>query len=291
MAKVTIDKELCTDCSLCAQVCPNLVFEQVDRVIGVRSHAIENCISCGQCLAVCRTDAVSVEGMEGQVVPLPEVTVDADLFRAMSLRRRSVRTYRKREVECEVVEEAIALGACAPLSFAPWEIGVTTVLGEEKCARLAETISVVMEKLVDMNHHFISRFFIKRALGKERYRVMDEFFIPLLEEGMEVFHEQHVDVILRGAPALMVFHSSPAALEGGTDAVLAAAHTALALQSLGLGVCFNGLVTAAAKQEPEVREALGVPGGHEVEVAFTFGYPRVKYRKGITREFRSVDFV
>lgn len=57
MAKVSIDKELCTDCSLCAQVCPNLVFEQVDRVIGVRPHAIENCISCGQCLAVSGTRA------------------------------------------------------------------------------------------------------------------------------------------------------------------------------------------------------------------------------------------
>lgn len=71
-----------------------------------------------------------------------------------------------------------------------------------------------------------------------------------------------------------------------------ATHAALALQSMGLGVCFNGLVPGAAKMSKQkILEALSLPGDQTVHAAFTFGYPRFKYRKSIKRPFKSSRIV
>lgn len=290
---IRIDPERCTHCVRCMQACPSHIFELHEQETRVREGSSQDCIRCGQCMAACADDAIRIDGLDPQAfAPLPEDTLDADALEAFFLHRRSIRNYQKRAVPRELVERAIAMGATAPMSFPPWLVEITTILGRKKIEPIAALIATKIEKMCDMTHHLISRFFVKRAIGKERYRFMNDFFVPLMEGGLELFHKEHVDVILRHAPALMVFHAPPIAFEGHTDSVIAACHTALALQALGLGVCFNGLVTGAAEMEKRaVNGALGVPEDNTIYAAFTFGYPRVKYKNSVARQFRSVSFV
>jgi NAD-dependent dihydropyrimidine dehydrogenase PreA subunit/nitroreductase len=292
MTPVTIDRDRCNECGRCARVCPGHVLRVVEKRTVTAPEWGRGCIRCGQCVAACPEDALAVEGLDRELFePLLDRQLGFDDFAAFAARRRSVRAYADRPVEREVVERALALGALAPVSFPPWKIEVTTILGREQVRAVADRVAVALDRMVAMSRGRISRFFMRRAVGKERFRFMDGFFFPMLADGLELFHREGIDVVLRGAPALMTFHAPAGTFEADVDGVLAAAHTALALQSLGLGVCFNGLVTGAVELDRTVNRALGVPEDHDVHAAFTFGYPRVAYAKSIRRAFAATKFV
>ena len=43
----------------------------------------------------------------------------------------------------------------------------------------------MLDKMVEMRHHWYSRFLIKHSVTKQQFEFLDEFFLPLLEEGLE----------------------------------------------------------------------------------------------------------
>jgi len=59
MAKVIIDKDKCTGCGACANICPMDVFEIKD---GKSTAVNENdCISCRACEVQCPADAITIK--------------------------------------------------------------------------------------------------------------------------------------------------------------------------------------------------------------------------------------
>ena len=58
MPKVNVDKEKCTGCGTCVQVCPQGVFEMVDGK-SVAKHP-DKCVGCRACEASCPADAIEV---------------------------------------------------------------------------------------------------------------------------------------------------------------------------------------------------------------------------------------
>ncbi len=56
----TIDKDACTDCGLCVEVCPVDAISQVEYNGGtVHSIDPELCTNCGLCTEECPVDAIS----------------------------------------------------------------------------------------------------------------------------------------------------------------------------------------------------------------------------------------
>jgi len=60
--KATIDKELCTDCELCVDSCPE-VFETVDKVVSVKVAVVPDKVkdSCRQAAQDCPAEAIKIE--------------------------------------------------------------------------------------------------------------------------------------------------------------------------------------------------------------------------------------
>ncbi len=291
MATIALDQSKCTVCGACTLACPNQIMRREGNAMAVDTDLARYCLMCGQCLAACPVDAIRIQEFADTLSPLPADTVTPAQLEGFFARRRSVRVYQDRPVERAVVERALQMAALAPLSFPPWVVEVTTVLDRQKIAELSAMIAVQMEKMVKMNSNFIGRLFLKLMVGAGRYQFMDEFFIPLMAKGVAQYHQHHADIWLRSAPALMVFHTGPTALDGAADSWLAAGQAAQALQSLGLGVCFNGLATGTAKMDKNFLKALGIPTDHTLQAAFTFGYPRVTYHKRVQRPFKAQRFV
>jgi len=55
---ITFDKEKCTGCSVCVNVCPHHVIELVDKKAVPK--VIERCVECGACQLNCEFDAITV---------------------------------------------------------------------------------------------------------------------------------------------------------------------------------------------------------------------------------------
>ncbi len=70
--KVTVRKETCIGCSVCAQICPTDVFKIVMMKDGDYYRLVsevvreEACIGCMACVENCPTESIKVEKVEAQ---------------------------------------------------------------------------------------------------------------------------------------------------------------------------------------------------------------------------------
>jgi formate hydrogenlyase subunit 6/NADH:ubiquinone oxidoreductase subunit I len=58
---VSVDAETCTGCSMCARICPAACLEMVDKKSTVLPPDKALCIMCGDCVAICESDAITCE--------------------------------------------------------------------------------------------------------------------------------------------------------------------------------------------------------------------------------------
>lgn len=59
MWQVTVDKDVCTGCGECVEVCPVEVFELIDG----KSEPVnaDECMGCESCVEVCEDGAITIE--------------------------------------------------------------------------------------------------------------------------------------------------------------------------------------------------------------------------------------
>ncbi len=53
-----LDKEKCTGCGMCVDVCPHAVFTLTGHKAGIQ--ALQRCMECGACQRNCPADAIQV---------------------------------------------------------------------------------------------------------------------------------------------------------------------------------------------------------------------------------------
>jgi len=91
--------------------------------------------------------------------------------------------------------------------------------------------------------------------------------------------DQGIDVIMRGAPHLIVVHARTYMGLSQVDCSIALTYLELAAYSMGLGACWNGIFQMAATAYPPLMEAMQLPEGHQCFGAMMIGYPKYKYRR------------
>ena len=117
MANMTVNKGNCIGCGLCVRDClRNTIFMRD----GKAEIDVSGCIKCGHCIAVCPQDAVTLgsgENMQWDTgdsdakrgsAPEPEAFLDFLKF------RRSIRQYKKQEIEPEKLDMIIEAGRYSP---------------------------------------------------------------------------------------------------------------------------------------------------------------------------------
>jgi len=96
-----IDKEKCTSCGKCAEVCPSGIIEseRVDKKRVVSVAHPDWCNLCGHCMAVCAPRAITNDLLSyDDFEELGELDVSADSMKRLLLARRSVRRYKPEPV-------------------------------------------------------------------------------------------------------------------------------------------------------------------------------------------------
>lgn len=290
-AEVIIDHEKCNLCGLCVMVCKGKPLYIENERLMVDQSILFGCIGCGQCAAVCPQKCIVVEGRElsaKDLIDMPprEQRADYEQFQALLLARRSTRDFKDREVEPEVVQKILEAVSTAPMGLPPSEVEVLVLHGFERVREFARDMVAVVQSRKWLFSP-LALGIMRPFIGRDAYDLMKTFAAPLPDFFSEKM-AQGEDWLLYGAPLAMYFHASPTS--DPLDYAVAGTYAMLAAESLGLGTCMIGSIAPFLKYKNPVSKKYGIPTENNQGIMVIFGYPKVKYTRGIRRSLGGVHY-
>ena len=273
---ITIDYEKCKKDGFCSRVCGVRMFSHKKKEYPeVRNP--EDCVLCGECIAVCPTGAITHSVLDNGRFKKAEqlAAIDPDVVASILRQRRSVRVYKKEQISHDVLKEIVSVAGYAPTSAhggEGWTRSCVIVSGEESMRKVRELTAGYLRQLAQVLESFMVRFVAKWKPGPRVGRSMlPDIYMRLreLEEGR--------DAITYNAPHALFFHSPALSPYPQVDCDVAIYSVMLLAHAKGIGTCWNGWLTKAAngfriKSFTALQEMLGFPNHHEVFSAATLGY-------------------
>ena len=278
-----VDAETCNGCELCVQDCPPMVFDLVDdKAVVARG---DWCIGCGHCAALCPSASISHVALAGEDAPRPakKPAVVPDELQLLLRERRSIRAYKDRPVEREVLERIIEAGRYAPTGSNSENVRYVVLAEPEAIEGLRSRVIRFYEKLFGRLANPVGRFAVSMVAGRERVQRLNSEYRPLLEAAQERM-KRGEDRLLYDAKAVFVTHAEVNDTSSAFNCAVALYNCSLMAHSLGVGCCFNGFVESAVNHSPELRAYLELPKGHRCFGAMGMGWQKVRYRTLVERK-------
>ena len=290
-AAVLIDHSRCSRCLLCVRVCKGMPLYFENGKIEVDQSRLFGCIACGQCVAICPLDALKVEGRllkPSDVVPIPlkENRAKFDEVFNLMFARRSIRDFREREVEQEVIDKILKAASCAPMGIPPSDVRVLVLNGKEKVNEFSKDFIDQMAKIRWMFSKF-ALWLMRPFLSKTDYELFKTFLTPVIDFLIEK-KKQEEDWLLYGAPLAIGFFGGQAS--DPLDADIAATYASIAAESLGLGSCFIGTVPVFLKYGARKMKNKYKISPFKYGAWIIFGYSKYSYHQSIHRTFADVSY-
>lgn len=290
-AKVTINYEKCTVCGLCAKVCKGVPLYLENGKIIIDETRIFGCVACGQCVTVCPEGCITVEGRDlfpNDLFEIPhkESRANYEQLKSLMLSRRSIRDFKDKGVEREVIDKIISAASTAPMGIPPSDVEILVLNGRDKVNEFTNDIIQYMKSTKWMFSPFMLKLW-RPFIGKEQYESFKSFLIPVINLFIEK-NAEGIDWLLYDAPLAMYFHTSP--YSEPADPLIAATYAMLSAESLGLGSCMIGTIGFCLKYSKKLKKKYGIPLKNQQGIMVIFGYPAVKYKRAIKRRFANVNF-
>jgi nitroreductase/NAD-dependent dihydropyrimidine dehydrogenase PreA subunit len=255
---IQVDRQTCSQCGVCAATCPGTLIEfNTNDYPKPVAGAELGCIRCGHCVAVCPKGSLTHRDIpQEEFAPVqPGLKISPDQCAQLLRGRRSIRAYKDQEVPREVIKGLIETARYAPTGHNNQEVEWLVIDSRAELDRIEE----------------IGADWIRGAIKSPSQ--MPGFDLKVMLERQEQCH----DLFLRKAPALIGVHA-PQSPIAGIDGVIAMTFFDLIASSRGLGCCWAGFVYMMAYTFPPLKEALGLPPGHNLYGIMMLGYPRFQYR-------------
>ena len=270
MANMLVNKEKCVGCGLCARDClRNTIFMRD----GKAEIDVSGCIKCGHCIAVCPQDAVTLGSVENAKWNSDESGLDrgsapdAEAFLDFLKFRRSIRQYKKQEIEPEKLEMIIEAGRYSPTAGNRQQnrfISLKENVDQVREAAIKTLKGAADDKPRDLGEREIYR--------KSWARMYDDYTAG------------RRDRMFFDAPAVILIVSDESNHYAEIDGGIAASRMELQANALGLGVCYIGFLNTAMEFDGRIKELAGLKEGEKLAVAFVTGYPDVEYQRPAPRK-------
>jgi len=279
---------------LCGEVCPNkIIRKNADKEMYFLQERLSLCFKCGQCMAVCSTESITVESLsyEKDFFDLPAQESCEEEFFNLLYSRRAIRNFSDKKVTKEVLEKIVKAISLAPPGFPPIKTQLIVVQDQHLIKDALPLMIELYDFLVKAVNHPIKKIFIKKEVGKKRFATMQQHLIPLLEKRLPSLKDGSEDTITRNAPAMILFLADRNGEDIQEDIHIAASFGLLAAHALGLGSSIMDIIHPAIEKKKELRKMFHVSDDQEVVASMILGYPKYKYQKGIKREIKNVKWL
>ncbi len=118
MSLITVDPEKCNRDELCVKACPTQVI-RMGSPAGMPEPTAdfeEYCLACGHCVAVCPTEAISLDWLSpAKCLPVrKEFALTREQAEQFLRSRRSIRNFKEKPVERPKLEKLLEIACFAP---------------------------------------------------------------------------------------------------------------------------------------------------------------------------------
>ncbi len=262
MSVFVVDTEECNSCGMCSEECPAGVIFIAERgaMPSLAPGGEWRCINCGHCVAVCPRGALSRGTMKPEeCVPISKKLLPtAEQVEHFLKSRRSIRVYKEKPVKREVLTRLIDIARYAPSGANVQPVQWLVIEDSKEVKRLGRMVIDWMRSMAG------------EAPGQAETSQF-KLIVAAWDLGM--------DVVMRGAPHLIVAHAQRGFGLSQVDCCIALTYLELAAYSLGLGACWNGFFQMVAAASPAIMEALALPEDHRLYGAMLVGHPKYRYRR------------
>ncbi|MHA1457424.1 MAG: nitroreductase family protein, partial [Promethearchaeota archaeon] len=246
-SKVIVDIDSCTRCNACANECRYYYFDSDNMYF--HEEMEEFCIECGKCVAVCPVNAIRLKNHKNENLidapakdELPSFESLSKLFQT----RRSRRQFKDKPVPKENIEKILNVaGRYSATGHNEENVYFTVVQDRELLKKISEECTLQVNNLV------------KKFDTSEGRKSLASVFSPSLmskiEEVIPSF-KRNLKQITKGKEVwrwnaeIIIIHSPKNSLSLIENCSLAAAQIMLAAETLGLGTCSLGYITAFFNQ-------------------------------------------
>lgn len=291
--QITIDYARCNGCGLCVDVCGDFEYKIIKGKVVPSGTEVFGCIACGQCMAICPEEAIKINGRTlspDHLFPLLKEPGKTDYPRFLSLlqNRRSIRKFKDQKVEDDVIEKIIDAARTAPMGIPPSDVSVLVIKDKEKGHRFASDFCNFLES----QQWMVSRWslaLMRPFWGKTTDKFFRDFIKPLINMYVDSMKKGE-NAVTYDAPVTLYFYGSP--YSDPADPVIATTYAMLAAESLGLGTCMIGGIHPFLQRgggATKFRKKYGIRYKSQGGLFLIMGYPKVKFKIGITRTFANVD--
>jgi nitroreductase/Pyruvate/2-oxoacid:ferredoxin oxidoreductase delta subunit len=329
-ARFVLDEEKCNGCGRCVRTCPiQLLMIEDKKARSNNRYDHFRCITCENCSAVCPENAITIEGdyrvskgyWKNDHLYNGEKTLPEPLEHAKGLdfkdyehelteterviyKRRSIRLYKKKQVEPALVKRIIEAGRFAPSAGnnQPWKFIIIQnkdVIEEidRKCKKFCKVVMYGsfphswIEKKTPGDKTPKLKFWQKALIHLfVRFKVPGELD-PRARGGINaIVSDPDYDTFF-GAPTLIIVLADRRGISSiDLDTGICVQNMVLAAHSLGLGTCYVGLIDGL-QGFPKFKRELGIVPPFELITSLTLGYPQGKIDSIVRREPARIKWI
>lgn len=243
----------CLKCGLCAELCPARIIKYVKKQPPEVPDELENrCIQCGQCVAFCPTGAchLSFQPDEERVALNLSSLPEADSAETFIRSRRSIRHFKDEPLPDDLITRILETTRFAPSASNSQPVRWIVIRARQSLLELGM---------------MTARHFQNSPSGDEQRRKHFSAVAAAQERGE--------DIIFRGAPQLALA-VVPKVTPYPEDAAIALTYFELGAHALGVGCCWAGYFTSAAREDEAVQKALKLESSELVVGGQMFGRPK-----------------
>lgn len=271
LADFVADTEKCAGCGKCVNVCPGgiLFLNQAKKaaISNFTEFGWNGCWKCEHCLAVCPTGAISIFGHKPEnSLPVVEPEITAPVMDSLIANRHSCRRYKDKNVDAVIINDMLARLADAPNGGNKQQVEFTLIDDRVQMNRFRQLAYSRMEELAAQGIY-------PKGFDKEAYEDMKRW-------------EKTVrpDMLFCGAPHILIPHAPLGCGEPIQDVIIAGTYFELLCASRGLSSVMLTFPLDALEQMPDIKAMLNIPDHHYTGMIIGFGYPEIKYVRGVQRE-------
>lgn len=277
--KISIDKQKCSGCGSCVEICPYRLITLTDNKAEPLS---EKCFSCGHCYAVCPTGAVQVEGLSGDLELAgvaggyyKQGNVVVDLVELMRS-RRSCRKYRDEEIPLHILKDLVKIGTTAPsgTNCQGWNFAILP--SRKDVMVLAEMVGEYFRKLNRKAENPLLRAVVK-ILGSDSLGNYYRNYHQTVAEALLEWEKNGTDRLFHGATSAILVSCCRETSCPAEDALLATQNILLAAHSMGLGSCLIGFAVEAMRRDGVIRKEMKIPDNEQIYTVIALGVPDVHF--------------